>query len=250
MILRLDLHVHSDRSPDGRSSLDALIRAARAGGLDGFALADHDLLSCAGMAEDLLVVPACECSTRDGHILALCIDRLPQVLQSSTGRLPTAREAIDEIHRLGGVAVWAHPYERHDAIDEKAAALADAIETANGRAVFKRPQANAQAAALARRLGKPQTGGSDAHHHSEIGNVFTVLDCKDKTLDSIKQALLAGNCTPIAVRDTPRYKKGLSQLCKCRRNRIGPGRLLKALAYLVYCFWLDLRFHIKKQGKR
>lgn len=242
MILHLDLHVHSDRSPDGRSRLDSLIRAARARGLDGFALADHDLLSCGGETEGLLILPACECSTRDGHILALCIDRLPAVLQSCTGRLPTAREAIDEIHRLGGVAVWAHPCERRDTIDEEAAALADAIETNNARAVFKRPQANAQACALARRLGKPQTGGSDAHHHSEVGNAFTALECKDKNLDSIKQALLAGNCAPIAVRDTPRRKKGLSQLCKCRRSHPGPGRLCKALVYLLYCCWLDLRF--------
>ena len=82
MLLKIDLHVHSDRSPDGRSSLPKLISAAKAKGLDGFALADHDLLSQPMEVDDFLIIPACECSTKDGHIVGLFLSELPRCLKS------------------------------------------------------------------------------------------------------------------------------------------------------------------------
>ena len=45
MKLKLDLHVHSDRSADGMDSLPRIREAARERGLDGVALCDHNLLS-------------------------------------------------------------------------------------------------------------------------------------------------------------------------------------------------------------
>ena len=42
-LFRADLHVHTSASPDGRSSLEAVARAARAAGLDAAAITDHDL---------------------------------------------------------------------------------------------------------------------------------------------------------------------------------------------------------------
>jgi len=240
MILKIDLHVHSDRSPDGRSTPDALIAAAKAAGLDGIALAEHDLLSKPVENDDFLIIPACECSTKDGHIVGLFLSELPRCLQSQTGRLPTAPEAIDEIHRQNGIALWAHPYERHSAIDEAAASKADFIETANARAAFKNTKANAQAEALALRLHKPQTGGSDGHHASEVGNAYTELNCKVHTLDAVREALTAADTRSVLCRNTPRIKKGLSQLAKCRKQKAPLPRRLKAYAYLLYCLILDL----------
>ncbi len=239
MILKFDLHVHSNRSPDGRSPLPQLIEAAKAKGLDGFALADHDLLSVPYEGNDFLILPACECSTSEGHIVGLFLTELPRCLKSQTGRLPTAREAIDEIHRQGGVAIWAHPYERHTAIDESAAAAVDYIEVANARACFKNLQANAMAEALAQRLGKPQTGGSDGHHANEIGNAYTELCCKGRSLADVREALQVGIAHPVYVRNTPRIQKGRSQLEKCRKQKAGLLRRCKAYAYLLYCILLD-----------
>ncbi|MBQ2651446.1 MAG: PHP domain-containing protein [Clostridia bacterium] len=240
MLLKIDLHVHSDRSPDGRSSLPKLISAAKAKGLDGFALTDHDLLSQPMEVDDFLIIPACECSTKDGHIVGLFLSELPRCPKSRTGHLPTAAEAIDEIHRQGGIAIWAHPYERHLTIDEAAAAAADFIETANARADFKNTKANAMAQGLADRLNKPQTGGSDGHHDSEVGNAFTELDCKARTLDEVRTILTAGATQPVLVQNTPRIKKGLSQLEKCRKQKAGLLRFCKAYAYILYCIILDL----------
>lgn len=66
---RVDLHVHSNAS-DGRLAPAAVMEAARAGGLDVIALADHD--TTAGVAEagaaaaaaGLRLIPAIEISTR------------------------------------------------------------------------------------------------------------------------------------------------------------------------------------------
>jgi predicted metal-dependent phosphoesterase TrpH len=41
-MLRFDLHVHSNYSPDGHSSVEEILKAAKARGLDGVAFTDHD----------------------------------------------------------------------------------------------------------------------------------------------------------------------------------------------------------------
>ena len=43
MELKLDLHTHSQRSPDGVMTLDEIVSLAKAGGLNGAAVCDHDL---------------------------------------------------------------------------------------------------------------------------------------------------------------------------------------------------------------
>jgi predicted metal-dependent phosphoesterase TrpH len=45
MKYHIDFHVHTDRSPDGRSSLKAIAAAAKKRGLDAIAVADHDLFT-------------------------------------------------------------------------------------------------------------------------------------------------------------------------------------------------------------
>lgn len=239
MMLKLDLHVHSDLSPDGRSDISEIVKTAEAKGLDGIALSDHDLLS-EGKNGNMIIIPACEYSTSDGHILGYFLSGPPAVLAGQTGHLPSAKEAIDEIHSLGGLAVLAHPYERATHISQEMADLADGIETANSRACFKNKKANIMALELAQKLGKPTYGGSDAHHKSEVGNAFTLLDCKCKSLDSIREALFSGQGEAVFVVNTRRVKKGLSQLRKCRKNQASLGRLIKAYIYIVYCFILDL----------
>ena len=42
MELRLDLHIHSERSPDGCMTLAEIAARARAAGLNGAAVCDHD----------------------------------------------------------------------------------------------------------------------------------------------------------------------------------------------------------------
>lgn len=238
MELKLDLHVHSDRSPDGIDSLPRIREAALARGLDGVALCDHNLLSEA-LPGRPMVIPGCECSTAQGHILALFIDKPISCLRKGDGPLPSAKEVIDEIHCLGGVAVWAHPYERAGRVAEDAATGADLIEIANARACFKNSKANDKARDLAARLKKPGCGGSDGHSAAEVGNAYTVVTCDGASLEEVKAALLAGDVSAVLERETPRFRKGLSQLAKYRKTHAPLARRAKGYLYLLYCILLD-----------
>ncbi|HQE86287.1 MAG TPA: PHP domain-containing protein, partial [Methanolinea sp.] len=41
-MLACDLHIHTDHSRDGESSVEEVIRRAEAAGLDAIAITDHD----------------------------------------------------------------------------------------------------------------------------------------------------------------------------------------------------------------
>ncbi len=103
-------HVHTSRS-DGSGSLDDVAAAARRAGLRFVIVTDHGDGTRAPEApayrHDVLVIDAVEISTDGGHVVALGLTApAPYPL---AGR---ARDVIDDIHRLGGVAVVAHPDSR------------------------------------------------------------------------------------------------------------------------------------------
>lgn len=237
-IYRADLHVHSVASPDGRSDLHAIAEAAVRRGLHAVAVADHDLCTPAPAAMNgVLFIPACEVSTKAGHILGLFLAR-PLDL-ASLGKLPEPEDAVGAIRRCGGLAVIAHPFQKPDAQAAKFAFDADAVETQNARACFKVPDANEKAAALAKAKSLPHTGGSDAHDAKEVGNAYTELTCDALTLSALRAALLAGESRAVLEKNTPRLRKGLSQWTKARRQG-GIHRLARAAAYVCYCGALDL----------
>lgn len=235
MSYRVDFHVHTDASDDGLSSLAQQAAAAKAAGLDAMAVTDHNLST--PVPEQLcgvLLIPGCEVSTTLGHITGLF---LPQPLDWAalcSGGLPSGEMAVREIHRRGGLAVLAHPYQSPSADYTRVTLPVDAVEGANARAAFKNKQANELAAALARAWSLPAVGGSDAHAAQEVGNAYTEVYCDTLTLEALKAALQAGACRPVLRKNTPHYRKGLSQLGKARRLG-GAKRLAKGIVYLGYC---------------
>lgn len=240
-IYRADLHIHTSASPDGRSSLADIARAARAAGLDAAAITDHDL--CTPVPETLegvLLIPGCEVSTRAGHITGLFLER-PLPL-AELGRLPAPEDAVAAIRAAGGLAVLAHPYHRPGAAPEEFTFPLDGIETANARACFKVPDANERAAALAAGWGLPGVGGSDAHDAAEVGNACTELEAEELTIAALRGALAAGRSRAVLVRRTSHIRKGLSQWTKARRAG-GGRRLFKGILYLGYCAVLDCLPH-------
>jgi 3',5'-nucleoside bisphosphate phosphatase len=111
--LRIDLHLHSTAS-DGSLSPSALVWAARSGGLDVIALADHD--TCSGveearrsLANHVHVIPAIELSTTlDGceqHILGYFIDHQHTALSEYSTN--AARKRMD---RMSGMLERLQPY--------------------------------------------------------------------------------------------------------------------------------------------
>lgn len=245
-LFRADLHVHTDASPDGRSPLAAIARAARRAGLDAVAVTDHDL--CTPVPETLegvLLIPGCEVSTAAGHVTGLFLER-PLDL-AALGRLPPPEEAAAAIRAAGGLAVLAHPYHRPGAAPEQFTFPLDGIEAVNARACFKVPDANRRAAALAGQRGLPQAGGSDAHDAAEVGNAFTELEAEALTLPALRAALAAGRSRAVKRRDTPRLRKGLSQWTKALRAG-GVRRVAVAAAYVVHCGGLDICAAARRKG--
>lgn len=232
-IYRADLHVHTSASPDGRSSLEEIARAARLAGLDAVAITDHNL--CTPVPERLegvLLIPGCEVSTRAGHITGLFLTRSLPPWEA----LPEPEEAVAAIRGCGGLAALAHPYQRPGAAPETFAFPLDGLEAANSRACFKVPRANQLAAALAAERGLPPVGGSDAHDQAEVGGAWTELEAEALTLDGLRDALASGRCRAVLAKNTPRLRKGLSQWTKARRTGRG---LMRAAAYVCCCALLD-----------
>ena len=117
MAFNIDLHTHSFFSGDGISSPEDMIAAARAKGLHGFAITDHNtcdavnyllqkgLMRLDGLpVDDFLILPGVEVTTADGHLL--CIGAELPYLKGKP-----AREVCDMIHQRGGLAIPPHPYD-------------------------------------------------------------------------------------------------------------------------------------------
>ena len=100
-------HVHSSRS-DGSGSVEEIARAAAGAGLDFVVLTDHGdgtrPSDPARYLHDVLVIDAVEINTESGHLVALDLQG-----PSSFPLAGDVRDVLDDIHRLGGWAVAAHP---------------------------------------------------------------------------------------------------------------------------------------------
>ena len=236
MKLLADLHVHSRASADGRSSVEALIEAAKARSLAAITVSDHDLCMPLPESPDVLLIPGVEITSANGHILGLFLDR--PIDFAALGRYPAPEKAIEAIHACGGLAVLAHPFAPVKLSEEAISKLPfDAIETANARAMLK-PGANEKARQLAAGLHLPGTGGSDAHCARELGGCVTEFDC-EVSLSALKAALLSGQCHPVEVRVCKWVWKGFSKLRRERTCGTFVSRC-KALGYFAGCVLRDI----------
>jgi predicted metal-dependent phosphoesterase TrpH len=189
-MLSCDLHVHTSYSKDGESSVEEILRAAEAAGLDVIAITDHDSIDGAKKALTLptsvLVIPGIEVSTRQGHLLVLGVTEV----------IPAGLDVVETVNiarRMGAPLILPHPYHvwRHGVARRKKAGMSvvDAVESFNSRYIVG--SANKKAARIARRLGKPCVGGSDAHNAKFVGFGRTYVDA-ERNIPAILAAVRAG----------------------------------------------------------
>lgn len=240
MKLKLDLHVHSDASFDGCMTVPEIAARAKARGLDGVAICDHDVVYTGPTEVDgVMIVPGAEFSTEHGHLLGLFL--------TAPIRYTTWKETVQAIHAQGGITVLAHPYQNRSAGSpapfRPILEDLDAIETWNSRADRKHPKANDNAFILALMKNKPSTGGSDAHVPQEVGRGYLTVEVAERSLKAVKQAILHG-------RDTERSSWGhgsvsparyvaRSQLTKLRKTHAGPARYGKWALFAANCLRQD-----------
>ena len=210
----IDLHAHS-RSLSWDSDLDAdeLVERARAAGLDGLCLTEHDYfwdaaeLRALGRRHDFLVLPGVEINTEDGHFLCFGIDRYVYGMHRS-------RELAAHVARAGGACIAAHPYRRQmpwtpERESEYADALARAganpaytacvaMERLNGRGSAVE---NDFATRLCDAMGLPSVAGSDAHAAADVGRCATEFQSRIEDVEGLVAALKAGRFRPVSLAD-------------------------------------------------
>lgn len=199
VMLRFDLHVHTDYSRDGLSSVEDVLRAAAAKGLDGVAITDHNttagarraLEAASRTAPGLIVIPGIEVSTRSGHLIVLGVteDIRPGMAVEAT---------IAEARKLGGLVVVPHPYNR-PRHGMPIPSGADAAETYNSRYILGIHNRRASRAARAR--GLPAVAGSDAHQAALVGSAITLIQ-SERNAEAVLEAIRQGR-TALDVRRTP-----------------------------------------------
>lgn len=200
--MKLDMHIHSKYSLDGKVPVEEIIKIAIKRGMSGLCLADHN--NPAGYAharkvapKEFILVPGCEVSALDGHILCYGTEtKIPK-------NLPTA-ETIEKIHDAGGIAVASHPFRTRFSLGGKAvrANKFDGVEAFNARN-FK-PWSNPNATRLAEELKIGKTGGSDAHEAKDIGLGYLVIGgakTADDVVEAIRKAKTGASGTPPSVID-------------------------------------------------
>ncbi len=239
MLYKIDMHIHCEHSSDGRLSVQRIFELARARGINGIAISDHNTarggMEAAEKApSDLLVIPAAEMSTEYGHILCYFLRRdLNDCGAKKDERGLYRLEQISQLtHEQGGLVFAAHPY-RTGKFDESAVPFLDGVEIYNARNSAMRQHANLAARALARKYNLPFSAGSDCHIAPELGRGARLLELpQNPTEEQVKQALMTErgswyeHFTPLRIEgwhELTHYIK--------RKNKRGTIRSLKKLGY-------------------
>jgi predicted metal-dependent phosphoesterase TrpH len=181
-VIRVDYHLHTWASYDcGTGTTEVLDRALQAG-LDVVCVTDHDTIDgavrlAAAAPAGLAVVVGCEFTCCDGsHVIGMGLREMTPERRI----LPL----LDALHEQGARVVLPHPFRRGSGIFRnelnrsqefvaEVLALADAIESFNGR---DSAENNRRSFELAVRRGLPAVAGSDAHRPAEIGSTWVEYD--------------------------------------------------------------------------
>ncbi|HET6379498.1 MAG TPA: PHP domain-containing protein [candidate division Zixibacteria bacterium] len=210
-------HLHTWHSFDGLLPPWAYLAHARRARLDFLCVTDHNTLAgaltvaAANHDPRLEVVIGAEYATERADLIGLFL--------TEEVRSRRFHEAVGEIHAQGGIAVLPHPYRhRGDALDEELVAAVDAVEVFNARSSEVE---NGRALDVARRHGKPELAGADAHTLWELLRGGTLIELEGDA--PLREALLSAPRT-FTTRRTARTVRRYSQVVKRVRQRLGlPG---------------------------
>jgi glycosyltransferase involved in cell wall biosynthesis len=190
--IHVDLHMHTDHSPDCATPVDTLLDTAKRVGLGAIAVTDHNEISGAlearSRANGIKVIVAEEVKTADqGEVIGLFIEeKIPRGL--------TLQETIAEIRRQGGLVYMPHPFDRMHAVPDYEHLLdvveeIDAIEVFNPRVAFS--AFNEEAARFAAKYRIVAGAGSDSHVAQGLGSVkirMRDFDGPEEFLESLRDA--------------------------------------------------------------
>jgi glycosyltransferase involved in cell wall biosynthesis len=171
-LIDVDLHMHTDHSPDCATPVEVLLQTAKAQRLGAIAITDHNEISGAleaeAKADGIKVIVAEEVKTAtQGEVIGLFIrERIPRGLDIA--------ETVAEIKRQGGLVYIPHPFDRLHAVPDYEHLLpilddVDAIEVYNPRVAIG--AFNDEAARFAAKYRIVAGAGSDSHVAAGLGSV-------------------------------------------------------------------------------
>ncbi len=191
-MFKIDHHVHTSRySPDSAIEPDVLIDRARAAGLNGVVITEHDelwpadeLADLASRAGGLTVLAGVEVSTREGHFL---VYGLPDLDEAPPG--VALADLLKLARRHGAAVVGAHPFrwgqDFEGLVDEHGPAF-DALELVSNNVTNETRRKTAE---LLARVPMAATGSSDGHEPEVVGCYFTTFPVPIRTLPEFVRAL-------------------------------------------------------------
>jgi predicted metal-dependent phosphoesterase TrpH len=177
-LIDVDLHMHTDHSPDCATPVEVLLATARTQGLGAIAVTDHNEISGAlearaqaersGTQASVKVIVAEEVKTAgQGEVIGLFIEeKIPRGL--------SLEETVAEIKRQGGLVYVPHPFDRMHSVPDYEHLLkiiddVDAIEVFNPRVAIG--AFNEEAARFAAKYRIVAGAGSDSHVAQGLGSV-------------------------------------------------------------------------------
>ena len=212
MSTTLDLHCHSEASEDSRAPVEAYLNWIKLRHverpLDGIVLTEHRQFNRNGdyrALEDrfgVMVLRGSEVETNYGHVLVFGVnDDILRRFDFTNIRLD-AQELVNEVARMGGIAVPCHPgrpniglYEHYQVNPPLENVVA--VELLNGGS---RKGEDDRSEELIRRFGYAATGGSDSHLVSLIGLCATRFEAYIRSIDDLVRELKTGRYEPVDFR--------------------------------------------------
>jgi predicted metal-dependent phosphoesterase TrpH len=194
-LIEVDLHMHTDHSPDCATPVEVLLETARDRGLGAIAITDHNEVSGALEARriaaetgDIKVIVAEEVKTAEqGEVIGL-------FLEEKIERGMTMAETIAEIRRQGGLVYVPHPFDRFHSVPDYEHLLEiveeiDILEVFNPRVALT--SFNEEAERFASKYRIVSGAGSDSHVAQGLGSVRVRIhdfDGPEEFLEAMRDA--------------------------------------------------------------
>jgi predicted metal-dependent phosphoesterase TrpH len=194
-LIEVDLHMHTDHSPDCATPVEVLLETARDRGLGAIAITDHNEVSGAlearriaeGM-DGIKVIVAEEVKTAEqGEVIGLFLEeKIPKGM--------TMAETIAAIRAQGGLVYVPHPFDRFHSVPDYEHLL-DMVEEIDVLEVFNPRVAltafNEEAERFARKYRIVPGAGSDSHVAQGLGSVRVRIhdfDGPEEFLEAMRDA--------------------------------------------------------------
>ncbi|MGD0197535.1 MAG: PHP domain-containing protein [Solirubrobacteraceae bacterium] len=222
-LIDVDLHMHTDHSPDCATPVEVLLATAKAEGLGAIAVTDHNEVSGAfdalAKASGIKVIVGEEVKTASqGEVIGLFLsERIPRGL--------TLEQTVAEIRRQGGVVYVPHPFDRLHSVPDYEHLLGildeiDAIEVFNPRVAIS--SFNEEAVRFAAKYRLTAAAGSDAHVAAGLGSVRVRMrdfDGPQEFLASLRDATIITKPTSLLYVQALKFIETKATPAPARRAR-------------------------------